>query len=201
MSLRPGELKRGTFKQSMPTEPKVRKKKCRVCKELFTPRSAWAKACSISCAQEHVRLEKAKKDRQERQKGLQALKTKSDWLKDVERVFNEFIRIRDLLAGHGCISCGRHNAERWNAGHFKSVGAFPELRFNEDNVHLQCARPCNKDQGGNIHNYRIGLLARIGEERVALLEGPHELPKWTIDELKALRDHYRAKLKQLKGTK
>lgn len=203
MSLRPGELKRTPFKRTMPTESKVRLRKCAIktCRQPFQPRSMTHKCCSPDCAAEHAKLEREKKDRQERQKGLQALKTKSDWLKDVERVFNEFIRIRDLLAGHGCISCGRHNAERWNAGHFKSVGAFPELRFNEDNVHLQCARPCNKDQGGNIHNYRIGLIARIGEERVALLEGPHELPKWTIDELKALRDHYRAKLKELKGTK
>ena len=33
---------------------------------------------------------------------------------------------------------------------------------------------------------------------VEWLEGPHELPKWTVDDLRAIRDQYRQKLKELK---
>lgn len=200
MSLRPGELKRGTFKQSMPTEPKVRKKKCRVCKELFTPRSAWAKACSISCAQEHVRLEKAKKDRQELQKGLQALKTKRDYIKEAQVAFNAWVRYRDFLAGYPCISSGRPldwSGNAVDAGHYRSVGSAPHLRFNEDNCHAQ-SKHDNQWKSGNAVDYRLGLIARIGLERVEALESDNRIKRWTIEELKALRDHYRAKLKELK---
>lgn len=200
MSLRPGELKRGTFKQSMPTEPKVRKKKCRVCKELFTPRSAWAKACSISCAQEHVRLEKAKKDRQERQKGLQALKTKRDYIKEAQVAFNAYIRARD--ANQTCISCGASFATGifgggMDCGHWRSVGSAPHLRFHEDNAHGQCKK-CNRYDSGRAVDYRIGLIARIGLSRVESLEADNTVQKWTKDDLRGIRDYYRAKLKELK---
>lgn len=196
MSLRPGELKRGTFKQSMPTEPKVRKKKCRVCKELFTPRSAWAKACSISCAQEHVRLEKAKKDRQERQKGLQALKTRKEWEREAQQAINAWVRWRDRELN--CISCGQWFDGSWQAGHYLSRGARPNLALVENNIHKQCIK-CNVHLSGNQAEYRIGLVAKIGVEAVEALESDHTPRKYTIDELKALRDHYRKKLREVKG--
>jgi hypothetical protein len=36
-------------------------------------------------------------------------------------------------------------------------------------------------------------------DAVEWLEGPHPLPKWTADDYRAIRDTYRAKLKELKG--
>jgi len=43
------------------------------------------------------------------------------------------------------------------------------------------------------------LIEKIGLERVEWLEGPHEPKKYTIDELKGIRDLYRRKLKELKN--
>jgi hypothetical protein len=60
------------------------------------------------------------------------LKTRSQWLKGAQIVFNRFIRLRD--EGDSCISCGRNTGAKMNAGHYKSVGSTPALRFNEDNV-------------------------------------------------------------------
>jgi len=191
---------RSPFPRTVPSkEPKVRTRKCAVkaCRLTFEPRSMSHKCCSPGCAMLHVTAEKARKDRKERQEGLQKLKRRADYLEDAQKAFNAFIRARDLAAGCGCISCGRHNADRWNAGHFKSVGAHPELRFNEQNVHLQCARPCNKDQGGNIHKYRIALLDRIGAQGVAYLEGPHGPAKYTIEQAQEITKTYRAKLRAL----
>lgn len=185
----------------MPTkEAKRRVRKCAVksCRAEFEPRSMTHKCCGPACAADYAMSERVRKERSERQEGLRKLKRRADHLEDAQKAFNAYVRARDLLAGHGCISCGRHNAERWNAGHFKSVGAHPELRFNELNVHLQCARPCNKDQGGNIHNYRIGLLDRIGADGVAFLEGPHPAAKYTVEEAQQITAHYKMKLKQLK---
>ena len=47
-------------------------------------------------------------------------------------------------------------------------------------------------------DYRLGLIARIGLGRVEALEANNEPAKWSIDELKAIRDYYRKKLKELK---
>ena len=49
--------------------------------------------------------------------------------------------------------------------------------------------------------YRAGLIARIGLAAVEALEADNRVHHWTHDELRAIRDEYRAKLKQLtKGT-
>ena len=125
----------------------------------------------------------------------EAIKSKADWAREAQTAFNAWIRARD--EGLPCISCGRHHQGQWHAGHYLSTGARPELRFTESNVHRQCA-PCNTHLSGNAVLYRIGLIHRIGSETVEWLEGPHELPKWTADDYRTIRDNYRAKLKELK---
>ena len=47
-------------------------------------------------------------------------------------------------------------------------------------------------------DYRIGLVARLDLARVEALEHNNAPHKWTHDELRAIRDTYRAKLKELK---
>lgn len=180
--------------------------KNRACRNKFVPteRHPFAIACCTGCeiilAKQHiekVQAARAKKERKELKVRKEAIKPLGYFLKKAETAFNTFIRKRD--EGRGCISCGRHDATVWNAGHFKSVGAHPELRFNEDNVHLQCARPCNKDKGGNIHGYRIGLLAKIGCERVAALETWQGTVKMTIEKAMSIEAEYKGKLKALQG--
>ncbi|WP_258530002.1 recombination protein NinG [Pseudomonas aeruginosa] len=68
---------------------------------------------------------------------------------------------------------GAFHDGQYHAGHYRSVGSHPELRFDEDNVHKQCA-PCNNHKSGDVVNYRINLVAKIGAAAVARLEGPHE---------------------------
>ena len=125
----------------------------------------------------------------------EAIKSKADWAREAQTAFNAWIRARD--EGLPCISCGRHHQGQWHAGHYLSTGARPELRFTESNVHRQCA-PCNTHLSGNAVLYRIGLINRIGSDAVEWLEGPHELPKWTADDYRAIRDTYRKKLKEMK---
>ncbi len=40
-------------------------------------------------------------------------------------------------------------------------------------------------------------MREIGIEKVEWLEGPHPVRKYTADDLKAIRDEYRAKLREL----
>jgi hypothetical protein len=165
---------------------------CRVCTAQFEPRRPLQAVCSPICAVRHVRADRKAK-RAETKARREAAKPRSKWLAEAQQAFNAWIRARD--AGKGCISCGTHNGKA-NAGHYLSTGARPELRFNEANVALQCER-CNTYLHGNLIAYRINLIERIGSGVVDWLEGPHQPAKWTIDELRAIRDDYRRRLKEM----
>lgn len=174
--------------------------KCRICKSPFEKRSMGHVACRPDCAQEVAKRKSlkdariaAKIERQSDKARKEALEPLEYFLKKAERAFNSYIVRRD--AHLACISCGRTNADAWNAGHYISVGANRTIRFHEDNVNKQCARPCNKDLGGNAIKYRIGLIAKIGVERVEALESWHAPKKMTIAEAKEITALYRQKLK------
>ena len=143
----------------------------------------------------------AKVERAETRRRKEAIKTLPKLKKEAEREFNAFIRARD--AHLPCISCGAPppdlsglHAGR-DAGHYRSVGSAPHLRYHEDNVHAQCVH-CNQYGAGRAVEYRIGLIARIGVGRVVALETDNRVKKWTHDELRDIRDLYRAKRKELR---
>lgn len=176
-------------------------RKCVVCKSLFQKRSMTHKVCSADCAQALALAVRNKAERKtaaaERVKDRtqrEALKSRSQWLAEAQAAFNSFIRARD--AHLPCISCGRYHTGAYDAGHYRSVGSMPALRFHEDNCHRQCV-PCNQHKAGNVVDYRIGLVARIGAERVAFLEGPHAAAKHTIEDAKAIKAEYKARTKAL----
>ena len=179
--------------------PKVcKKRRCIVCKKSFTQFRSTQKACSLKCAIDYSRQKEAKKKEQEEKRELrrrkEGLKTLSQWLKEAQTEFNRFIRLRD--SREPCISCQRHHSGQYHAGHYRSVGAAPELRFDEDNVHKQCA-PCNNHKSGNAIDYRINLINKIGLARVEKLEGPHEAKRYRIEDAKEIKKTYRQKCREL----
>lgn len=119
---------------------------------------------------------------------------KSFQLKKTQRIFNSYIRCRD--EHYPCISCSRFHSGQYHAGHYRSVGGNPELRFNTRNCHKQCA-PCNNNLSGNICNYRLGLVDRYSSGYVDYLEGPHPAKRYTIDNLKTLQHWFNRKTKRL----
>lgn len=196
------ELKRTTPLRTKPSkEPKRRTRKCAVstCRTPFEPRSMTHKTCGPSCAELYVEAEKARKTRQERQEGLAKLKRRADYLREAQIAFNSYIRLRDRLAGHPCISSGRPldwSGNAVDAGHYRSVGSAPHLRFIEDNCHAQ-SKHDNQWKSGNAVDYRLGLIKRIGLARVEALESDNMQRKWNVEDLKAIRDMYRMKAKLL----
>jgi hypothetical protein len=68
------------------------------------------------------------------------------------------------------------------------------LRFDERNAHGQL-KQCNRWGSGRAVDYRLGLIRKIGLEEVESLEADQTTKKWTVDELKALIAHYKAKIK------
>ena len=174
---------------------------CKVCKTDFVKKKPMQSVCGFECAMVHghnkakvIKASAERKDRAVTKVKLDALKPKSHYAKQAQAAVNAFIRARD--AGNPCISCGRHHQGAWHAGHYRSTGAAPELRFEELNIHLQCA-PCNTHLSGNIVNYRPRLIEKIGIEQVEWVEGKHDAKKYTKEELKAITKDYKAKEKAL----
>lgn len=188
----------------MLTTKQPRPKKCdnRACRASFVPSRSFQSWCSPDCAlviarQKQDRERKAIEQRERRaiKAAKERIKSRADYMRDAQTAFNAYIRERDRDLP--CVSCGRHHQGQWHAGHYRTVGANPELRFDPLNVWKQCA-PCNNHKSGDIVNYRLELVRRIGAEQVAWLEGPHEPKRYSIEDLKAIAADFRARLRELK---
>jgi hypothetical protein len=97
-----------------------------------------SKVCSVPCSLEWARklaeqkAARAKRDeRKSLREALEKAKTRGTHLKELQAAFNQWIRLRD--AGQPCIACGRYHQGQLHAGHYRSVGSCPELRFEPDN--------------------------------------------------------------------
>ncbi|WP_054898934.1 recombination protein NinG [Pseudomonas sp. NBRC 111137] len=202
-----------------------RRKRCPECRVMFTPsRSSQAVCGEIECAIAYGKSEKgqasAKKaladvGRRDIEVRKEALKTRSDHMKDAEKAVRDYRRTYELSIGSGCISCGESqesilHAQGWkvggafDGGHFMGKGARPELRLEPTNIWLQC-KACNS--GSYMHarkgytvsqGFRTGLIARIGLDAVEALEADHAPRKETVEQLKAITAEYRAKTRELK---
>jgi len=174
--------------------------RCKNCKEKFEATYFNEKYCKKDdCKTVEVQklLEKKRKQdkknwNKEKKVRKEKLKTKSDYLKEVQTVFNKYIRERDK--GLNCISCQKPPLKK-NAGHYRSVGSCPELRFEELNCHLQCEH-CNTYLHANLIEYRKHLITKIGIDKVEWLENSHEPKRYTVNELKDLKEYYKNKLKK-----
>lgn len=181
-----------------------KEKKCRACGGPFKPINSLDKFCTRPCAQSMAKPVaprtqiKAKAQGRDTSKSTGLRKksgvTKGDVTQRTQAVVNAYIRVRD--SGRGCISCGRVGLPL-EAGHYKTVGAFPELRFNYDNIHGQCA-DCNRHKPVSPVQFRVGMVERIGEARTLALENGTQGPcHHTIDDLKLIADDARERTKEL----
>lgn len=158
------------------------------------------KACSIECAIVLGQKTQEKAKRKEIRSRKEKLKTRADWMREAQTAFNAYIRERDR--NKPCICCGLPLTQDaigggYDAGHYRSVGSAPHMRFDERNVHAQ-RKQCNRYGAGRAVDYRIGLIARIGLEAVEALEADQTTRKYSIEELKQIRDTYRARLRAMR---
>lgn len=184
----------------MLTSKHPKAKSCEVCERVFVPDRMGQIVCRPACAMQKVRQAKAQERSSIRQR-KEAIKTIPELVKAAQVAFNAFIRARD--AQQPCICCGRTETmvqagHGWDCGHYRSTGSASHLRFNEDNAHRQLVL-CNRYGAGRAVDYRAGLIARIGLARVEALEADNSPHKWTRDELIAIRDTYKKKLKDMKA--
>lgn len=169
--------------------------RCKNCREKFEPIRFNHKFClKDECIKAFVEEVKTKQWKTTKKRMKEDLKTLQDWLKETQTIFNKYIRLRDM--GLNCISCGQPPKKK-NCGHFYSQGGHSNVRFDEDNCHLQCEH-CNTYLSGNLLNYQIGIQKRIGADRLIELQArAHLTKKWTIEELKDLIKTYKSKVRGL----
>lgn len=170
----------------------IRNKKCKFCRVEFTPTKPLQQVCGFECALELAKNKRIKTVKKEVKEAKLKLKSRSDWLKDTQVVFNKYIRLRDQ--DDGCISCGSKSAAAYHAGHYRSIGSAGHLRFNELNCHRQCSA-CNTHLSGNLIRYRLGLIRKIGIQSLETLEHDNNTVKWSVEEIKLLKAQFSAKIK------
>lgn len=187
--------------------PKQKRCKSPECRQMFTPANSMQNVCHYKCGlalakitRESKEAQLAMEDRKSTRERKEKLKTRADYVREAQQAFNEFIRWRDRVAGHACVSSGRPldwSGNAVDAGHYRSVGSAPHLRFDERNCHAQTKQE-NRFLSGNAVDYRVGLIARIGLEAVEALEADQEPRHYTIDDLQRIKADYRARTRELK---
>lgn len=182
------------------------------CRQWFHPTRSGQIVCSYECAGAYSKEQtrKAREDAQRKESAKQratekkaraawrqrkaAVKPLKHWEDLTQRVVNDYIRERDVDLP--CISCGTFDTVQWEAGHYRSRGKASHLRYNEDNIHKQCHH-CNVALSANQQQYRLGLIEKIGVERVEALENNNAPHRYTIEELEAIRKRYSALRREL----
>lgn len=175
----------------------MKTRKCKYCKQPFEPSVFLQKNCfEPNCVTEWINETKQKQWKKRKEKMRIDLMTIQDYIKLAQTVFNKYVRLRDKLSP--CISCQKKPLKE-NAGHFWNANNHWNVRFNEDNVHLQCEH-CNTYLSGNLINYRENLLKKIGESKFNLLEAEaKKTRKFTVQELKEIIATYKQKIKQFEA--
>jgi hypothetical protein len=149
-----------------------------------------------------VKAEKKAKTLQDKVR-REKLKRIPDLIREAQTEFNSYIRARDR--DKPCICCGQPLelsavGGGYDCGHYRSTGSASHLRFHEDNAHAQ-RKVCNRYGAGRAVDYRMGLIERIGIERVQALEANNQVRKWDKDTLLQITATYRAKRKSLETVK
>jgi hypothetical protein len=184
------------------------KKRCTYCKK-YKPQSEMLMApvgafCDADCRYQYGmdRVHDLKKKTKDLAKKKQAKEKREFQLKDIKvrkaaakKACHEYIRERDK--NRLCICCGKPLGEVFHAGHFYESGNFSAIRYNEDNIHGQRVY-CNKFKGGRHHEYRKGLIERIGLDRVVALDNARHNPvKRSAEDYLKIEKYYKDKLKEL----
>ena len=187
-------------------------RRCKLCRSKVPVDEAVITRIHAFCCFEHL-IEYAKSDtakknaekaaRKEFREAKKKLQTRSDAVKIAQKAFNEYVRVRDR--GRACVSCGAIQGVlvqggAFDAGHYRSIGSAPHLRFHLWNCNLQCVK-CNRYLSGNIVEYRKGLIKRIGIEKVEQLENMSATRKYTKEDLERITRLAKKRTKKKTGTR
>lgn len=184
----------------------LKPKKCKHCKSVFTPSRSLQSVCGPMCGLERARIKREAELRKIEaltfRARKEAAKPRKKLIAEAQQAFNEFIRLRDV--GQLCICCDQpfepsKPGGSVDAGHYLSRGSSPQLRFDPNNVFAQ-RKNCNRPGGTTRSAFRAGVVQRIGLAAVEALEADHTPKHYSLDDLREIRDKYRALVRQMKAS-
>lgn len=182
----------------------MRTRRCYLCKKKVPEADAVIGQLKAFCCIEHL-LEWAKSEkgkqftkkafRKDTKERKEKLKTRSDYMREAQIAFNAYIRARDR--GKNCVSCGAIQGDikhggTFDAGHYRSVGSAPHMRFNVFNCHAQCKK-CNNHLSGNAIEYRKSLLRKYGSAFTERLDNENTIRRFDIAHLKRIKSIFSKK--------
>ena len=85
----------------------MRQKKCRYCKQPFTPVLPMQVVCGIECAKAIAKSKREKVEKANDRQKREALKSRAQLAREAQSAVNAYVRLRD--DDKPCISCGRHH--------------------------------------------------------------------------------------------
>lgn len=169
----------------------MKEKKCRYCKEKFAPFNSLQPFCfKDGCIKQHNKITLEKKKTKAKKEFKE--NDKSTLLKLAQTVVNKYIRLRDL--DKPCISCGHLGDRQIHAGHYRPMGNNQQLRFYTLNIYAQCSI-CNNYKSGNLAEYRLNLIKKIGLAKVEEIEANQERGSYSVEYLQRLIKVFRKKIK------
>lgn len=180
---------------------KYKPKRCKICKSEFMPKNSMIKHCSPECGIELLRTMNSKRIRKELVAYRNKNKSLSKWIQEAQVEINSYVRVRDH--DKACISCNRLPGDihlrgsAFHAGHYRGRGSAPHLRFYLPNIQKQCAY-CNEHLSGNVVEYRIGLIKRIGIDKVEAIEVNNGYKKFTREDCERIKRIFKKKTRMRK---
>ena len=137
--------------------------------------------------------------RPKKRKRASKVKSVSNLIKEADAVFSQYIR-RKYADRDGMVKSFTGNeVKHWkqmHCGHYLSR-MYKAMRWDEDNARPQSMAE-NIWKHGNPIEFRINLVAEIGEDRVKALEAKrHGVFRSTREHIQGIIDHYKALLETL----
>jgi hypothetical protein len=193
------------------------KRKCSYCKQRFESALMIIREPMAWCSEDHqvqwsikagrkLREAQHKAHRREKReakaKVRERLKTLSDWVSEAQTWVNRVVVAEDR--SKGCISCDSPLVTE--CGHYFHRGSkyrVARLTLDRRNLNGQCGH-CNRWKGGMQHEYRLGFIARYGQEAFdGLCELKRqtdrgEIAPLTVDECKAVIAEMKQRHKELR---
>jgi len=178
---------------------KSKTRRCAHCKTKCDSEKTIQSQLRSFCSYECLKSFSDAKTQKDRKKAVRELrmrhKTRSDHIREAQTAFNAYIRFRDRNVP--CISCGRWTGEgsyggNWDCSHYRSVGSAPHLRFHQWNAHKSCVK-CNRWLSGNISDYRVALVWKIGQPKVDFIESCQEFTEITAEYAQRIKRIFRKK--------
>lgn len=124
---------------------------------------------------------KANKKQRERRNEVKPIKY---WQDKLQALVNQYVvHVRDK--DKPCCTCGTTSPDiKYDAGHYRTRKAAPELRYELTNIHIQCSLQCNQYGSGMRSEYRDFIKAVYGDEHLDWLDGKHkslkeQFPHWS----------------------